>query len=178
MHVKSLDTGKAVGQRRTYSSPNSNPKAFILLPGDYEVQVKEIRGERRSVKVSVAAGDGAHQTFGGTVDLPDGGWVAVRVTGLATTAWPAMDSYAFAHTSPVWIGEVGSVDRDAELRSIDVLEQALAGARLDLELSYAGSPIPNLTARFDSAQAELVRRRNCGVVSRCRGRGGGAGCRR
>ncbi|MEX2473410.1 MAG: CehA/McbA family metallohydrolase [Gemmatimonadota bacterium] len=108
---------------------------------------------------SVAVGSGAHQTFEGEIDLPAGGWVAVRVTGPATTAWPAMDSYAFAHTSPVWIDEVGSTDRAAELRSVAVLEQALAGARSRLESAYAGTPIPNLRARFDEAQAALETRR-------------------
>jgi TolB protein len=108
---------------------------------------------------SRAAGSGAHQSFEGEIDLPAGGWVAVQVTGPATTTWPAMDSYAFAHTSPVWIGEVGSVDRAAELRSVDVLEQALAGARSRLESGYGGAPIPNLIARFDEAQAALEVRR-------------------
>lgn len=114
------------------------------------------------VDASLAAGPGAHQTFGGEIDLPAGGWVAVRVTGPATRAWPGMDSYGFAHTSPVWIGTVGSVDREAELRSVAVLEQALAGARAELQRAYAGTPIPELTARFDSAQAALDARRNGG----------------
>ena len=109
-----------------------------------------------------AAGPGARQTFEGEIDLPDGGWVAVRVTGPETTAWPGMDSYAFAHSSPVWIGAVGSVDRAAELRSVTVLEQALAGARSRLEGGYAGSPIPNLLARFDEARAALATRRGDG----------------
>jgi TolB protein len=111
------------------------------------------------VVASLAAGPDAHQEFGGEIDLPEGGWVAVRVTGPATTAWPGMDSYAFAHTSPVWIGEVGSVDRAAELRSVAVLESALAGARESLERGYAGSPIPNLAARFDAARAALEARK-------------------
>lgn len=109
---------------------------------------------------SQPAGDGAHQTFEGELDLPPGGWVAVRVTGPATAAWPAMDSYAFAHTSPVWIGTVGSVERSAELRSVAVLEQALAGARTRLEIGYGGASIPELTARFDEARAALQARRN------------------
>jgi TolB protein len=108
---------------------------------------------------SRTAGPDAHQTFEGEIDLPAGGWVAVRVTGPETTEWPGMDSYAFAHSSPVWIGDIGSVDRAAELRSVAVLEQALAGARSRLEGGYAGTPIPNLQARFDEAQAALEARR-------------------
>jgi TolB protein len=104
---------------------------------------------------SLQAGDGAHQAFSGEIDLPDGGWVALRVLGPATTAWPGMDSYAFAHTSPVWIGEVGSVNAEAETRSATVLLAALAGARQELEAGYAGTDIPNLSARFDEARAAL-----------------------
>jgi len=107
------------------------------------------------VAASLPARSGATQTYEGELELPAGGWVAVRVTGPETTTWPGMDSYAFAHSSPVWIGEVGSTDRDAELRSVAVLEQALAGARSRLEDAYADTPIPDLTARFDSARAAL-----------------------
>ena len=57
LHVKSLATGKAVGQGRTYTSPTSNPKTFLVEPGEYEVQVKEIRGESRKITVSVAKGE-------------------------------------------------------------------------------------------------------------------------
>lgn len=48
--------GKSVDASRTYKSASSNPKRFTLAPGDYEVEVAEIRGERRRFTVSVAAG--------------------------------------------------------------------------------------------------------------------------
>ena len=57
LHIKSLETGKAVGQGRTYTSDRSNPKTFVLLPGDYQVTVKEIRGERLTIELSLAAGE-------------------------------------------------------------------------------------------------------------------------
>lgn len=104
---------------------------------------------------SINAGEGTHQTFDGDIDLPDGGWVALRVTGPETTDWPGMDSYAFAHTSPVWIGEVGSTGEEARARSAAVLIQALDGARAQLDAGYAGRDIPNLSARFDEARATL-----------------------
>ena len=70
-----------------------------------------------------------------------------------------MDSYAFAHTSPVWIGQIGSVDAAAEQRSVAVLSEALAGAREALEAGYGDTAIPVLTARFDAARAALEQRR-------------------
>jgi TolB protein len=69
-----------------------------------------------------------------------------------------MDSYAFAHSSPIWIGAVGSVDRAAELRSIEVLRAALLGAREALEEGYAGAEIPELRTRFEEARAALDER--------------------
>jgi TolB protein len=104
------------------------------------------------------AGPGTAQSFSGTLEIPGGGWIAARVLGPPTTGWPAMDSYAFAHASPVWIGEVGTVDPAAEARSVQVLAQALAGARAVLEVAYGGVPIPELTARFDAARAALEAR--------------------
>jgi TolB protein len=103
-------------------------------------------------------GDEPHGRFEGSLDLPVGGWVAARVLGPATTTWPAMGSYAFAHTSPVWIGHVGSVDRGAERRSATALQSALEGARARLVLGYSGSDIPRLTERFDQAKAALEAR--------------------
>ncbi len=55
--ITSVKTGKSVGQGRTYTSASSNPKTFILEPGDYRVRVQEIRGERREFTVTVAAGE-------------------------------------------------------------------------------------------------------------------------
>lgn len=104
-------------------------------------------------------GGGTSQRFTGTVEIPEGGWIAARVVGPPTDTWPAMDSYAFAHTSPVWIGEVGSIDPAAERRSSEVLSEALAGAREAVEDAYAGSPTPNLMARFDAAREAVEARR-------------------
>jgi TolB protein len=75
-----------------------------------------------------------------------------------------MDSYAFAHSSPIWIGEVGSVDRASELRSVAVLRAALAGARVSLMEGYEGAEIPILTARFDAAEAALDAREGGGPL--------------
>jgi TolB protein len=54
--------------------------------------------------------------FSGDVDLPEGGWVAARAHG-GTPTWPAMNQVVFAHTSPIWIDHVGSVDAAAARRA-------------------------------------------------------------
>lgn len=48
--------GKGVDQGRTYVQASSNPIRFSLEPGEYEVQVAEIRGAKRTLRVAVVAG--------------------------------------------------------------------------------------------------------------------------
>jgi Ca-activated chloride channel family protein len=57
LNVVNIETGESVAQGRTYTSDSSNPKTFLLLPGAYRVTVNEIRGEKRTIEVSLAAGE-------------------------------------------------------------------------------------------------------------------------
>lgn len=95
------------------------------------------------------------QHYSGTVTLPSGGWIAARASGSPTRAWPAMDSYPYAHTSPVWIDRVGSSEPVARaaaardlLRALDVADQAL-------EIGYTGTEHPRLLAHYASARRML-----------------------
>jgi hypothetical protein len=45
--------------------PETNPKSFVLPPGEFQVEVSEIKGERRTVNATVGAGE----TVERTVDL-------------------------------------------------------------------------------------------------------------
>ncbi len=59
IHVISIETGKPVGQGRTYTSERSNPKTFELPPGKCQVTLKAIRldgGPKRQIEVTVEAG--------------------------------------------------------------------------------------------------------------------------
>lgn len=51
-----------VASGRTYDKPASNPKSFVLEPGEYQVEIGEIRGERRTVEVTVGKGETVEQT--------------------------------------------------------------------------------------------------------------------
>ncbi len=57
--------GKNVAGGRTYTRPTSNPKSFVLIPGDYTVRIREIRGEQTEATARIAAGE----TAALTVDL-------------------------------------------------------------------------------------------------------------
>lgn len=96
------------------------------------------------------------RSYRGTLDVPEGGWVAARVHG-GPTGWPAMSTYAFAHTSPVWIGTVGSTDTGARRRAARDLLALLDVQEGRLQEAYDGVQIPRLQARFDEARARLER---------------------
>ena len=55
-----------VARGRTYKSPTSNPKSFELLPGEYRVEIEEIRGAKRSAALTVKPAE----TTEHTIDLP------------------------------------------------------------------------------------------------------------
>lgn len=57
LSVVAVATGQSVAQGRTYTNASSNPKSFIVEPGEYRVEVREIRGERRQIAVTVATGE-------------------------------------------------------------------------------------------------------------------------
>ncbi|MDX1393326.1 MAG: CehA/McbA family metallohydrolase [Gemmatimonadota bacterium] len=107
----------------------------------------------------VAGGEGlasaGRTTLSGTLDLPEGGWIAARALG-GETVWPSMDSYPFGHTSPVWIGSRGSVDPAAARAAAAELGEALAVSRALLEAGYGEAEIPSLLARFDEARVRLA----------------------
>ncbi len=94
------------------------------------------------------------KSYSGRVTLPAGGWIAARARGGATR-WPAMDSYPFAHTAPLWIGRVGSTDPDAARASARELLAWLDVAEKRLQEGYEGSEIPRLRERFAESRRKL-----------------------
>lgn len=67
--VYARDEKRQVAKKRSYDKPRSNPVRFVLQPGDYEVRVKEVKGERsqRTLEVTVpeAAGTAERVDLGG-----------------------------------------------------------------------------------------------------------------
>jgi TolB protein len=94
----------------------------------------------------------------GTVKVPAGGWIAAVATGGTTTRWPAMDSYAYAHTAPLWIGRQGSVDPAAATQAARDLLRALEVAEGRIATAYAGAEVPKLREHFRQARVALEAR--------------------
>ena len=90
--------------------------------------------------------------YTGTIGLPAGGWVAARVSGPTITAWPAMASYAYAHTSPVWIDRIGSTEPTAKLAAARDLLRALDVAEQAVDIGYTGAEHPRLRAHYAAAR--------------------------
>lgn len=94
------------------------------------------------------------KTFQGSIEVPQGGWIAARVHG-GREDWPGMNGYPFAHTSPVWFHSRGSTDPDAARRSAHDLLRALDVAEKRLADGYGDAPIPRNRARFSEARQKL-----------------------
>jgi TolB protein len=104
------------------------------------------------------SGEPGTRSHSGSVELPEGGWVAIRAYSDGPVEWPAMNPSAFAHTAPVWIARVGSTEPAAERAAAQDLLRALDHARLLLDARYGDVDIPSIRERFDRARAELVLR--------------------
>ncbi len=111
-----------------------------------------VNGEVVQSYDGIAAGES--RRYEGTVDLPDGGWIAARAHG-GGGEWPGMAVDQFAHASPVWIGEVGSIDDDAAARAARELLAAIDFAETTARDAYGDTPVPRLLARFAAAREVL-----------------------
>lgn len=98
---------------------------------------------------------GASSTFKGEIDLPEGGWIAARAHG-GSTSWPLMDSYPFAHTSPIWINHKGSTDAIAKAKATREIRRALRHIEERARLTYKGDDISVLLARLELARAAIT----------------------
>ena len=92
--------------------------------------------------------------YQGSVDIPPGGWITARVLG-DNTGWPAMDSYLFAESSPVWFGQVGSTDPAVVRAAARKLLMVLETSERNLIAGYGNAPIPKLRQHFAEARVRL-----------------------
>jgi len=97
---------------------------------------------------------GESRKFAGELVLPEGGWVAARVYG-GSTAWPLMDSYPFAHSSPVWINSRGSTDPAAKAQAVLELQHALNQLQAHALETYDDKNTSRLIGRIEQAKKAL-----------------------
>jgi TolB protein len=144
--------GKEPGQVVSTSSRKAKWALKVHSPVAYEKVELFVNGQivwtRENNK-----GAGNHD-YNGSINVPVGGWVTARVSG-GESAWPMMDSYPFAESSPVWFGEVGSVDPEVASASAQKLLTALGISENKLVMGYGDTPIPVLKSHFAAAREKL-----------------------
>ena len=89
--------------------------------------------------------------------FPRLGWVAVRAYSSEPVedGWPTMHARPFAHSSPVWIGAVGSAEPQARRQAASDLIRAIDAAEQRAREAYGEVETPRLHARFDQARKVL-----------------------
>lgn len=129
----------------TLASTNDIDVVEIIVNGEVAVQLEGIK-----------AGDSKEYT--GQIELPNGGWVSARAYAgeQKSDQWPTMHVRPFAHTSPVWIGEIGSTDPQSRSMAANDLIRAINAAEISARNAYGEVETPRLHARFDEAR-DLLR---------------------
>jgi len=92
--------------------------------------------------------------FSDKLTLPSGGWIAARVSG-SGHSWPLMDSYSFAHTSPIWIDRVGSFDTKARSESAELLLKVMDLSWKRIKDAYTDHPTSVQEKSFNQARQRL-----------------------
>jgi len=92
--------------------------------------------------------------FSGSVAVPTGGWITARVLG-DNTGWPVQNTYLYAESSPIWLGQIGSTDPDASRQAAGILLKVLDTAEKNMVEGYGNAPIPKLLAHFQQARMRL-----------------------
>ena len=107
-----------------------------------------------AVETQEGSAEAGSKSYSGSLQVPEGGWVTARVLG-ENSGWPALDSYLYAESSPVWFGEIGSTDPAVAKQSALTLLMLLDVAEENLKAGYGNAPIPNLREHFGKARATL-----------------------
>jgi TolB protein len=98
---------------------------------------------------------GTSETYTGTINIPEGGWITARVSG-TKSEWPMMDSFIFAESSPLWFNEIGSTMTNSKINAANKLLKILNSSEKRLKQGYGENHIPNLEGHFSKAREKIV----------------------
>jgi TolB protein len=129
----------------------------LMLASTVNVDRVEIivNGQVTETLAGVAAGE--TKTLTGKLNLPEGGWVAVRAysSEKMDDSWPIMHYMPFAHSAPIWIGSIGSTANDARTAAAADLMRALDSIELRISKAYGKQPMTRLMDRVEQARDAL-----------------------
>jgi len=167
-YLQALKQGRSFvsnGPMLEFAVAGLEPGQVVKVPGDRVEWTLDVHSALPWEKVEIFVNgavvqtleghpEAGSKTYRGSVEPPAGGWITARVTG-ANHGWPALDSYLFAETSPVWFGDVGSTAPAALRQSAQNLLMVLDVSEKLLHEGYGNAPIPRLQSQFDEARARL-----------------------
>ena len=130
-------------------------KWSISLTSAVAVETVEIIVNGKVVWKNDGIDSGEQKSYSGTVELPAGGWIAARAYGGKMT-WPGMDSYPFAHSSPIWIERIGSTDPAAKKAAKTDLLNALTSAGTRAKSAYGDANTAKFNDRLERAAQILT----------------------
>ena len=159
-----LTTGPALvfklddGARPGDVTSSGNRVWEATLAGATGVEVLEIVVNGKVVQSLDGIAAGETRNFTGEVELPEGGWIAARAFAAQQRqdSWPSMHARPFAHSSPIWIGEIGSTEPGARAAAAADLARAIDTAEKQALEAYGDVEISRMRTRFDEARARLA----------------------
>jgi len=148
-----LEGGIKPGEVTTSGTKNWS----ATLISTVEIDVVELIVNGKVVELLKGVKAGKSNTLKGQVELPEGGWVAIRAyrSELLKDGWPSMHQRLFAHSSPIWIDKIGSTEKMSQKAAAQDLIRAIDAAKTKAKTAYGDVPIPRLMARFEKARTKL-----------------------
>lgn len=152
--IFSLDNGAKPGD----VTPAGKQAYTLALTSTAALEKVEIMVNGQVVQALEGIKAGETKTYNGEVDLPEGGWVAARAYAgtQRTDSWPSMHARPFAHSSPIWISEIGSTEPSARSAAAADLLRGIDAAQNKARQAYGERPMPRLYQRFDDARKVLT----------------------
>jgi len=159
-----LTTGPALifemdgGERPGDVTESGNRGWQLTLASTTDIEVVEIILNGKVVETREGIDAGETRTYTGEIALPEGGWIAARAYAgeQRQDSWPSMHARPFAHSSPIWIGEIGSIEPAARAAAAADLTRAIDAAERQALEAYGDVQISRMRARFDEARARLA----------------------
>jgi len=127
------------------------------LAGTNDIDVVELVVNGVVVDKLTGIKAGETRTYKGQVNLPKGGWIAIRAYASEPRedSWPSMHARPFAHSSPVWIEAVGSTDPNSRKAAAADLIRAIDAAERIAKAAYGDTEMNRMMSRFEEARNRL-----------------------
>jgi TolB protein len=122
-----------------------------------DLEIVEIIVNGQVVQTLKGIKGGKTTNYQGSIEVPSGGWVAARAFSANQRAdsWPTMHARPFAHSSPIWIKQIGSTDKTARAAAAADLIRAISASEVRAENAYTERPMLKLNQRFKDAKKVL-----------------------